>query len=250
MTTNNPFSLENKTILVTGASSGIGRAIAVACSELGAKLIITGRNKERLKQTLEMLSGTDHLFYAADLTIDSDLSALIDFVPQLDGFVSNAGIAQPMMLQFVEKQDVNTVINTNAISVIHLTRLLLQDKKLKKGASVVFISSINGNQCAYLGSSIYAASKSMLNGFMKATALELAPKKIRVNSIQPGMIDTDLLDNSAVSKEDLDKDKLKYPLKRYGKPEEIAYAAAYLLSDTTQWMTGSNLKIDGGYTLQ
>ena len=213
-------------------------------------MVITGRNQERLQQTISMLSGSDHVMFSADLTLDNELESLIDFVPQLDGFVSNAGIAQPLMLQFVEKQDVDNVLNVNAISVIHLTRLLLQNKKLKKGSSLVFISSINGNQCAYIGSSLYAASKSMLNGFMKATALELSPKGIRVNSVQPGMIETDLLENSSVSQEDLEKDKLKYPLKRYGKPEEVAYATAYLLSDTTQWMTGSNLLIDGGYTLQ
>lgn len=247
---NNPFSLDNKTILVTGASSGIGRAIAIVCSQLGANIIITGRNEERLRQTITMLSGDNHLFIAADLTSEKEMAGLIDSLPQLDGFVSNAGIAQPLMLQFIEKSDVDNILNTNAISVIHLTRLLLQEKKLKKAASIVFISSINGNLCAYIGSSLYAASKSMLTGFMKASALELAPKGIRVNSVQPGMIETELLNDSSISKEELEKDRQKYPLKRYGKPEEVAYATAYLLSDATQWMTGSSIVIDGGYTLQ
>lgn len=246
----NPFELSNKTILVTGASSGIGRAIAVISSQLGAKLIITGRNRERLQQTFEMLSGDSHSIFVADLTVENELSELIDFLPQLDGFVSNAGIAQPLLLQFVEKQDVDNILNTNAISVIHIMRLLLQEKKFKKGSSIVFISSINGNQCAYIGSTLYAASKSMLTGFMKATALELSSKGIRVNSIQPGMIETDLLNESSISKEELELDKQKYPLKRYGKPEEVAYASVYLLSDATQWITGSSLVIDGGYTLQ
>lgn len=247
---NNPFSLDNKTILVTGASSGIGRAIAIVCSQLGANVIITGRNEERLRQTIAMLSGDNHLFIAADLTSEKEMAGLIDSLPQLDGFVSNAGIAQPLMLQFIEKSDVDNILNINAISVIHLTRLLLQEKKLKKCASIVFISSINGNLCAYIGSSLYAASKSMLSGFMKASALELAPKGIRVNSVQPGMIETELLNSSSVSKEELEKDRQKYPLKRYGKPEEVAYATAYLLSDATLWMTGSSIVIDGGYTLQ
>lgn len=246
----NPFELSNKTILVTGASSGIGRAIAVVCSQLGAKLIITGRNSERLEQTFELLSGDNHSLYVADLTLENELSGLVDFLPQLDGFVSNAGISQPLLLKFVEKQDVDMILNTNAISVIHLTRLLVQEQKLKKGSSIVFISSINGNKCAYIGSTLYAASKSMLTGFMKATALELSPKSMRVNSIQPGMIETDLLNESTISKEELELDKLKYPLKRYGRPEEVAYASVYLLSDATRWMTGSSLVIDGGYTLQ
>ena len=244
------FSLEGKTILITGASSGIGRAMAVACAEAGAVLVISGRNTERLSETLHNLKGDGHSMCAADLTKEEELAALVDFVPKLDGFVSNAGIANPLMLQFVESTDVELTLNTNAISVIHLTRLLLQEKKLKKEASVVFTSSINGNRCAYIGSTLYAASKAMLTGFMKAAALELAPKGIRVNCIEPGMIETELLKDGNISQEELDKDKLKYPLKRYGKPEEVAWAAVYLLSDATRWMTGSSLVLDGGYTLQ
>lgn len=245
-----PFSLECKTILITGASSGIGRAMAIACAEAGATLVITGRNSERLTETLLLLNGDGHSMCVADLTKEDDLSALVAFVPKLDGFVSNAGIATPLMLQFVEKADVDETLTINAISVIHLTRILLQEKKLNKAASVVFTSSINGNRCAYIGSTLYAASKAMLTGFMKATALELAPKGIRVNSIEPGMIETDLLKDGNVSQEELEKDRLKYPLKRYGKPEEVAWAAVYLLSDATKWMTGSSLLMDGGYTLQ
>lgn len=244
------FSLIGKSILITGASSGIGRAMAIACAEAGAQLVISGRNTERLTETLHLLQGEGHSICMADLTNEDELAALVDFVPKLDGFVSNAGIANPLMLQFVEKQDVEQILNINAISVIHLTRLLLQEKKLKKNASVVFTSSVNGNRCVYIGSALYAASKAMLTGFMKATALELAPKGIRVNSIEPGMIETELLKDGAISPEELDKDKQKYPLKRYGKPEEVAWAAVYLLSDATRWMTGSSILIDGGYTLQ
>ena len=244
------FRLNGKTVLVTGASSGIGRAIAIVCSQQGAKMVITGRNVERLNETLSLLTSDGHMAIVADITNETDLNQLVERVPKLDGFVSNAGIAQPLLLQFTEKENVDSVLNTNAISVIHLTRLLLQNKKLNKGASLVFTSSINGNICAYIGSSIYAASKAMLTGFMKATALELAPKSIRVNCVQPGMIETDLLKNSLISNEELEKDKLKYPLKRYGKPEEVAYTVVYLLSDATQWMTGSSIVLDGGYTLQ
>ena len=156
------FSLTGKTILITGASSGIGRAMAIACAEAGALLVISGRNKERLSETLQLLHGEGHSMCVADLTNEDELAALVDFVPKLDGFVSNAGIANPLMLQFVEKQDVEETLNTNAISVIHLTRLLLQEKKLKKDASLVFTSSINGNRCASIGSTLYAASKAML----------------------------------------------------------------------------------------
>ncbi|MEI6555570.1 MAG: SDR family oxidoreductase [Paludibacter sp.] len=245
-----PFSLLNKTILVTGATAGIGRAIAVECSRAGAKLIITGRNEERLKETLEMLAGEGHLFIGADLTVSSDLDKLVELVPKLDGLVNNAGIAKPLVLQFTEKDDVDEVLGINALAPINLTRLIVQQKKLNKGASLVFISSINGNNCAYIGSSVYAASKGAVTAFMKAVALELAPRGIRANAIHPGMIETDLLQSGTIGNEQLEADRQKYPLKRYGKPEEVAYAAVYLLSDATQWMTGSSLLIDGGYTLQ
>ena len=246
----NPFSLMGKTVLVTGASSGIGRAIAVLCSQSGANLVITGRNETRLAETYSILKGENHIQIVADLTNSVDLMKLVEELPKLDGVVNNAGIAKPLVLQFVEKEDVDEVLNINALVPIHLTRLLIQHKKLNKTASLVYISSINGNNCAYIGSSIYAASKSALIGFMKAVALELAPRGIRANSINPGMIETDLLINGNIGAEELEADRLKYPLKRYGKPEEVAYAAVYLLSDATQWMTGSSLLIDGGYTLQ
>jgi NAD(P)-dependent dehydrogenase (short-subunit alcohol dehydrogenase family) len=246
----NPFSLVGKTVLVTGASSGIGKSIAVICSQMGAKLIITGRNKNRLSQTFTLLKGSDHRQICADLTNSSELEKLVEGLPKLDGMVNNAGIANPLVLQLTENEDVNNILNINTLAPIHLTRLILQQKKLNKEASLVFISSINGNNCAYIGSSIYAASKSAMTGFMKSVALELAPRGIRVNCINPGMIETDLLKEGNIGQDELGKDRLKYPLKRYGKPEEVAYAAVYLLSDATRWITGSSLLIDGGYTLQ
>lgn len=246
----NIFSLENKTILITGASSGIGRAIAVLCSQQGAQVIISGRNTDKLMDTLSLMSGEGHVIIPADLNVESDLEQLVQQLPQLDGFVSNAGIAQPLLLQFAEKEDVEKVLNTNAVSAIQLTRLLVREKKMNRSASIVFTSSMNGNKCAYIGSTIYAASKAMLTGFSKALALELASKGIRVNTVEPGMIETELIKDSAVSKEDMANDIQKYPLKRYGKPEEVAAAVIYLLSDATLWMTGSQLLIDGGYTLQ
>ena len=246
----NPFSLTGKTILVTGASSGIGRAIAVNCSQMGASLIITGRNETRLSETFLMLEGEDHQQICADLTNLQELDTLIESLPKLDGIVSNAGIAKPLVLQLTDAEDVNEVMQINALVPIHLTRLVLQHKKLNKGASLVYISSVNGNNCTYIGSTIYAASKSAITGFMKGVALELAPRGIRANCINPGMIETDLLKFGSIGPEELETDRLKYPLKRYGKPDEVAYAAVYLLSDATKWMTGSSLLIDGGYTLQ
>ena len=246
----NPFSLVGKTILVTGASSGIGKAIAISCSQMGATLIITGRNEARLLETLLMLEGEGHELICADLTKMDELEKLVEGLPKLDGIVCNAGMANPLVLQLTEAEDVNQIMQINALAPIHLTRKVLQQKKLNKGASLVYISSINGNNCAYIGSTIYAASKSALTGFMKGVALELALRGIRANCINPGMIDTDLLKSGSIGQEELEIDRLRYPLKRYGKPEEVAYAAVYLLSDATQWITGSSLLIDGGYTLQ
>jgi NAD(P)-dependent dehydrogenase (short-subunit alcohol dehydrogenase family) len=245
----NIFSLLGKTILVTGASSGIGRSIAVECSRMGANVIITGRNRERLSETFFMLEGENHQQYPCDLTIESDLLSLVELLPKLDGVVSNAGIAKPLVLQLAENEDVNEVMQINTLVPIHLTRLILQNKKLNKGASLVYISSINGNNCSSVGSSIYAASKSALTGFMKGVALELAPRGIRANCINPGMIETDIYKDASIGEEELEKDRMKYPLKRYGKPEEVAYTTVYLLSDATKWITGSSLLIDGGYTL-
>jgi len=246
----NPFSLVGKIILVTGASSGIGRATSIVCSQMGAKLVITGRNETRLNETFSMLMGENHLQICADLTNPDSLDKLVEGLPKLDGLVNNAGIAKPLVLQLTDAEDVNDIMQINALGPIHLTRLVLQHKKLNKGASLIYISSVNGNNCAYIGSSIYAASKTALTGFMKGVALELAPRGIRANCINPGMIGTDLLKDGSIGQEELESDRLKYPLKRYGTPEEVAYAAVYLLSDATQWITGSSLLIDGGYTLQ
>jgi NAD(P)-dependent dehydrogenase (short-subunit alcohol dehydrogenase family) len=245
----NPFSLKDKTILVTGASSGIGRAIAIACSQMGGNLIITGRNEERLKETLLQLEGTNHSYSIADLCKETEVEQLVQSLPKLDGFVNSTGIVKTLLIAFTVLEDINEVMQTNSISVMNLTRLLVANKKLNKEASIVYISSINGNNCSTIGNSVYSASKGLLNGFMKAIALELAPKKIRANCVNPGMIETDILKNSFVDAEDTEKDKLKYPLKRYGKPEEVAYAVIYLLSDAAKWITGSSLVIDGGYTL-
>lgn len=247
----NPFSLNNKTILVTGASSGIGKAIAIACSQMGARLIITGRNENRLLETFNLLEGEmNHLIFVADMTNTTELSALVEFSPKLDGVVSNAGMANPMVLQQMDEIDVDQILQINMLAPINLTKQIIQKKKLNKSSSIVFISSINGNNCSYIGSTIYASSKAALNGFAKSLALEMASREIRVNCINPGMIDTELLLSSAIDETDLNNDRRKYPLKRYGKPEEIAYATIYLLSDASKWVTGSSMIIDGGYTLQ
>lgn len=243
------FSLEEKTILVTGASSGIGKAVAQQCAAAGATCILTSRNRERLLDVKESMQGSGHGIITADLTDIREIEGLVADMPKIDGLVCCAGIADTSMLKFSDDEELLRVFNTNAFSAIRVVRESVIQKKMTRGSSIVLVSSISGVRCGYLGGSIYGATKGALEGFVKATALELSPQRIRVNTIVPGMVNTSLLKESAIDEEQLRLDMQRYPLKRYGEPEEIAYAAVYLLSDATKWMTGSSLLIDGGYTL-
>lgn len=246
---NNPFSLEGKNILVTGASSGIGRSTAVECSKAGARIVITGRNEARLTETLEMLDGHNHQMIAADLSDEESLAKLVTESPVLDGLVNNAGITFMVPTQFISRDKLMQVLEVNTIAPILLTQMLLKKKKLSKGASIVFTDSISGVKVGSPGNVLYSTSKSAIDGFVKNAALDLASKNIRVNAVCPGMIATHILDNENVSEEDIANDLLKYPMKRYGKPEEVAYAIIYFLSNASSFTTGANLVIDGGFTL-
>lgn len=247
----NPFSLVGKCVLVTGASSGIGRAIAIECSKMGANLILTARNRERLEETLSQCAGSGHAYICADLSSDEAISELVSTVGQkLDGVVQCAGYTIPKPFQFITAEEMNGIMKVNFESPILLTQQLLKKKKLEKGASIVFVSSISGVYISAVAGTLYSASKAALNGGMKGIAIELASKGIRVNSVNPGMIATDIFKDGSISQEQLEEDTKRYPLKRYGKPEEVAYGVIYLLSDASSWSTGSNLLIDGGYTLQ
>jgi len=245
----NPFSLENKTILVTGASSGIGRAIATECSKMGATVVITARNEERLNETLSQMEGIGHSVIVADLNKENDRLRLAEQSPKLDGLVHCAGIVKTMLFQFIDAASLSEIMNVNFTAPTLLSAQLVENKKLMKKSSIVFVSSISGVLCALGGNSMYSASKGAVNGMMKNMALDLAPKGIRVNSVNPGMIETPIFEGGIIGSELLEEDKKRYPLKRYGKPEEAAYAVIYLLSDASAWVTGSNLVIDGGYTL-
>jgi NAD(P)-dependent dehydrogenase (short-subunit alcohol dehydrogenase family) len=245
----NPYSLENKTILITGASSGIGKATAIACSKMGAKVVITGRNAERLQETFQKLEGDGHQQIIAELTNEDDLKRLVEEVPLLDGLVNNAGIGSKTPINFIKQSALQNILDVNTIAPIMLTKMLLKKKKLQKGSSVVLTSSISGVCSVDIGNTLYSVSKSAIDGFMKNAAKELAEKGIRVNSVNPGMVDTPINDYSNVGEEQMQADLLRYPLKRHGKPIEIAYAIIYLLSDAAAWITGTALKIDGGYSL-
>lgn len=244
----NPFSLEGKTILVTGASSGIGRATAIECSKMGAHVIITGRNEERLQETLASLEGSNHSYIVADLTNEGDIKLLAERCPVIDGLVSNAGVSMSKPISFYSEKDLQLVFCSNAFAPMILNRWLLKKKKIANGASIVFTSSVAAI-CSQLGNGIYGSSKAALTAYMKYCAKELAPKNIRVNAVHPGMVETKLIHDGAISEDDLANDMKNYPLGRYGKPQEIAFSIVFLLSNASSWTTGTSMFVDGGFTL-
>ncbi|MBR5170081.1 MAG: SDR family oxidoreductase [Muribaculaceae bacterium] len=248
----NPFSLAGKTILVTGASSGIGRETAIACSHMGARLVITARDQGRLSETMALLSpcdGENHMMALADLTQMGDIENLIKDLPPLDGAVLCAGNSTTLPLQFGSREKFDEMFDVNFFAPVELLRLMYKKKVLQKGASVVLIASIGGTHSFMPGNGVYGASKAALNSVMKYAAREYASRKVRVNSICPGMVDTPLIHRGTITEEQLAEDAKKYPLGRYGRPEDIANGAIYLLSDASSWLTGHDLVIDGGFSI-
>lgn len=245
----NPFSLENRTVLVTGASSGIGRTTALECSVMGAHVVVTGRNQQRLEDVLRQLDGERHKAIIADLTQADQLEHLLEQLPVVDGVVLCAGQGTVVPFKMADRKKLDPIFEVNYFAPVELLRLLLKKKKLAPCSSVVFVSSIGGVDSITIGNSIYGASKAALNSAMRFCALELAPKKIRVNSVCPGMVNTRLIHGGSVSEEQHQADMQKYPLKRYGEPEDIAHGIIYLLSNASSWVTGHSLVIDGGYTI-
>lgn len=245
----NPFSLEGKTILVTGASSGIGKATAIECSRMGAKVVITGRNEERLNETFNSLEGDGHIQILADLSNEDEIQRLVNEIPVLNGCVNNAGYNIMSVIQFIKKDNLDHIMNVNLTAPIMLTHLLVKSKKIAKDSSIVFTSSISARGRNSVGNSMYSATKGGLSSFMKNAALELAAKRIRCNAVLPGMVETPLKEGkSNITEEQWEINRQLYPLKRFGKPEEIAYGIIYLLSDASAWVTGTELVIDGGMT--
>ena len=241
----NIVSLTGKTILVTGASSGIGKGIALLCAKMGAQCVITARNEIKLGETLQILEGSRHELISADLTDFKNLENVVNKMPKLDGIVHCAGIGQRKMAKLLDEEDIDEVMNINLKAPVMLQTEILKQKKINKGASIVFITSIAAESPS-IGNSLYSASKGALISYSLCLKEELAPRLIRVNCISPAMVWTDLVLADGISKEQLVQDEQKYPLKRYGKPEDIANLAVFLLSDASSWMTGSNVKITGG----
>lgn len=245
----NPFNLEGKRVLITGASSGIGKAAAIECANMGAKVIICGRNQERLDSVLSQLDGDGHEYFNGDLTEASIIESLVNRIDKIDGLVLSAGRGMTLPFQFATREKFDEIFNINFFAPVEILRLLVKKKKFNPNSSIVFICSIGGTGRFSVGNSIYGSAKAALQSMMRFCAIELAPKKIRVNCINPGMVNTPLIRLGSISEEQMQKDMAAYPLKRYGEPEDIAYGILYLLADASSWVTGQSLVIDGGISI-
>lgn len=244
----NPYSLENKTILITGGAGGIGSEVARVCAKLGARIILTDIREDALAVVLSSLtSGEEHVAIKADLTDATELQSLVDQIPEIDGFVCNAGVMKLVLTQFITEEELIRIQKINLNAPILLTKALLKKKKINKGGSIVFTASAAGVYRVSMGNAIYATTKCGIDAFMRTVALECGPKGIRCNSVNPGMVETALI--SGFTEEQKQKEMQNYPLRRFAKPEDIALGVAYLLSDASSFVTGTALKIDGGMTL-
>ena len=249
----NPYSLENKTILVTGASSGIGKATAIECAKLGATVVVTARNEERLSAVLAELDttyGQKHQMVIADISTSEGIDTLITALPSLDGLSSNAGIALGNSpIKFIGEEQMQRLMQTNTYSHVLLAKTLFKKKLIAKNGSMVFTTSIGGTISHGPGNTLYGMSKNALLAFAKYASIEFAPRGIRVNCVSPGMIETPLINLDAITEEDKAIDAEKYLLKRYGRPEEVARTTAFLLGDASSFITGTAIVVDGGYTV-
>ena len=249
-----PFSLADKVILVSGASSGIGRQCAISCSEMGARVIILGRDLERLDETLAATKEpTRHLSYSIDL-LDHDkvevvIKDAVARVGKMHGLINCAGVSTTLPLKMLNSKKMDLFFQTNVYSAINLTRVVSKQSNIADGgASIIFISSVMG-VVGEVGKSLYGMTKGALLAASKSLALELAPKKIRVNCISPGVVVTPMSKNAVYSKdeESLARIKSYHPL-GLGKAEDVASTCLFLLSDEARWITGTNICVDGGYT--
>lgn len=240
--------VENKTILVTGASSEIGESIVKLLSSSLAKIILTGRNESRLQNIISELEGSEHKYFVADLEHESHLDELVKGLPKLDGIVFCAGYNEFIPIKFIKSKKANKIFNINYFASVFLLQKILSKKLLNKEASLVFISSIS-SVLGVPATTLYAASKASINSTVKVLASELSSQKIRVNSINPGIVVTPMLDQGNIDKDSLMEQEKLYPL-GFGKPEDVAHAVQFHLSTHSRWLTGNIMNLDGGLTLQ
>jgi NAD(P)-dependent dehydrogenase (short-subunit alcohol dehydrogenase family) len=249
----NPFSLLNKNVIVTGASSGIGRQCAITCSRMGANIILFGRDLTRLEETLKQMEEPDkHLLYTIDLTeyekIEEVITEIISKKGRISGLINCAGISTTLPLSAITTQRMEQFFHINVICAINLTRLIIKFSNFSEsGGSIIFISSVMG-EVGENGKALYSMTKGALVSAVKSLSIELAPRKIRVNAVSPGVVETPMSKNAIYSRneESLNKIKAMHPLE-IGKSDDVANACGFLLSDASRWITGTNLVVDGGY---
>lgn len=249
----NPFEIRNKVILITGATSGIGKSCAIECSKMGAKLILIGRNKEKLKNLENELEGKENVFISQDLTeyseIESVINIAVEQLGKINGFIHSAGMEQTKPLQFLKPEDYEKVFGINVFAGFELARIISKKKNIaESGSSFVFISSIMG-VLGQPGIIAYSASKGALISGIKSMALELLPKKIRVNCVLPAVLETEMTINflKNIPEESRNEIYRMHPM-GIGKPEDVANASIFLISNASKWITGISLVVDGGYS--
>lgn len=243
------FDLTGKSVLITGAASGIGRCVAVEASKLGAYITLTDLNEAGLQETQSMLAGGTHTMLKCDLTSTEDRNNLISQVSKLDGVVNCAGVGMTLPFKFCTEKELGRLMNINFFGPTYLVQTLVKEKKINKNASIVYMASIDGTVTGHIGNSCYAASKGAIMGSVRTQALEFASRGIRVNCVSPARVNTPLINRDNISAEQVVANKQEYPMKRYAEPIEIAGYVIYLLSDVSSYTTGSNLVIDGGFTI-
>ena len=240
------FSLSDKTILITGASSGIGKQAAILISQAGGTVFITGRDEKRLEETFDLLQGENHRMRVADLTVVSEMDALIEELPKLNGIVHCAGIVGPLPVKFILQEHIDRMFSINYIVPVNLTGKLLRKKMIIEGASILFMSTI-ATKNPYFGGALYSGSKAALEAYAKTLALEQVGKGIRANCLMAGLVDTPMIESP--SEEAMQEEALERYLKRYplgvGKPEDVAGAILYFLSDASTWVSGTTLILGG-----
>ena len=244
----NPFSLEGKTILVTGSSSNIGRKIAIRCSEMGARVVVAARDEERMKATVAEMEGEGNQYIQVDLTDADSIALLAEQLPVLDGVVLCAARFDTTPAKNIKRETVLSIFETNTFANFDILQKLLKKKKIEKGGSIIFISSV-ASMRPYKGNSLYSATKGAINSFSKVLATELGAKGIRVNCIHPGIVRRDGgIREGTLSAEQQRAEMEKFPL-GMGDTDDIAYASVYLLSNVSKWITGIDLIVDGGQSL-
>lgn len=242
-----PFSLEGKRVLVTGASSGIGRQVAIACAQMGAQLVVSGRNGERLAATLAELEGEGHAAVAADLSRQEDIDRLAGEAGVVDGLVHAAGISRLVPFRMISRTQLDEMFSSNVYAPMLLSKALLAKKRIAANGSILFISAL-ASHVGPLATGAYSASKAALLGAMRTLALEVVKQGIRANCIAPGYVRTPMLDSLNQGGGSIDEHAKLTPL-GLGEPEDVAYATVFYLSDASRWITRNYFIVDGGLTV-